>query len=69
MTPPEACNEHIVGYIVASKAASGAGGAGDDGQASHPGEFVASNARDRRSFSVMDIRRDENLMALPDGEC
>jgi len=37
MTPPEAWYEQIVGYIVASRAASWA--APDDGQPAHPGEF------------------------------
>ena len=32
----------------------------DDGQAAHPGGFEAPNLRHRRSFSVMDNRRDEN---------
>jgi hypothetical protein len=36
MTTPEVRNEQIVGYIVASRAASWIGGAGNDGQAAHP---------------------------------
>jgi len=53
MTPPEAWYEQIVGHIVASK------GRRRDKQRT-PTSFVAPNARDRRSFSVIDNRRGEN---------
>jgi len=52
MTPPEAWYEQIVGYIVASRG-SVVGGAGDDGQAAHPGEFRRAE-RARPSFVLCD---------------
>ena len=36
MTTPEVWDEHVAGYIMASRAASWIGGAGNDGQAAHP---------------------------------
>jgi hypothetical protein len=48
MPPPDVWNEQIVGYMAASKAASWAGGAWDEGQAAYPGGSVAPNLRDRR---------------------
>jgi hypothetical protein len=67
MTTPEVPNEQTAGYIVASRAASRIGGAGNDGQHRIPDELRRAE-RSRPSCILRDrLPAGRKLIALPFG--